>query len=111
MKAVLAVPNSANPAASFSEPGPPYRRKIRYAHATIHCTKLDVVRASQIQNVPHDLRAHSGPGTSVTTPKTTAISAAAQARRSCRGSPVMRNRTLATPHTIPEVRNIQADGM
>src|SRR5215510_7438058 len=108
MNPTLATPNRARPAASFSDPGPPYRRRIRYAHATIHCTRLDVVRASHTQKVPHARRAHRGPVTSVTTPKITAISAAAHAVRSWRGSPLIRKRTLATPHTRPDTRNIHA---
>ena len=50
--------------------------------AIIQLTRLDVVRASQIQNVPHALRAHSGPVTSVSSPNTTTSSPAASAVRS-----------------------------
>src|SRR5687768_6856258 len=110
MNGTLAVPNSATPAASFSDPGPPYLRRIRYAHAIIQPTRLDVTRASHTHQVPHDLRAQSGPVTSVSNPNTTVSSAAARAVRSCRGSPPNRNRALATPQTIADVRNMNADG-
>src|SRR6186997_2981028 len=111
MNGTLAIPKRARPADSFSDPGPPYFRRIRYAHAIIHPTRLDVMRASQIHQVPHAFLAHSGPVTSVSRPKSTAISAAASAVLSSRGLPVARNRALALPQMTLAVRNTHADGM
>src|SRR5262245_43008069 len=105
MKGTLAMPNNASPAASFSDPGPPYCRRIRYAQAIIQPTRLDVILASQIHHVPQAFLAQSGPVTRVSKPKRTVISAAANARRSCRASLEARNLALAMPHTTLAVRN------
>jgi hypothetical protein len=43
-------------------------------------------------------------------PNSTTSSAAAHASRSWRGLPPNRNRTLATPQTIAEMRKISAEG-
>ena len=111
MNGTLAMPKSASPAASLSDPGPPYFRRSRYATATIHPIRLDVSRTSHCHQTPQAFRAQSGPVTSASRPKSTVSSAAARAVRSCRGSPLNRKRALATPQTTPEIRNIQADGM
>src|SRR6185369_7556405 len=106
----FAIPKRASPAASLSEPGPPYLRTRRYAHATIQPMRLDVSRTSHCHQTPHAFRAHSGPVTRTMAPKRTVSSAAAYARRSCRGDPPKRNLALAIPHTIAERRNTHADG-
>ena len=87
MKGTLAMPNSASPAASLSDPGPPYFRSSRYATATIHPIRLAVSRTSHCHQTPHAFLAHSGPVTSVMIPNSTTSSAAAQASRSWRGLP------------------------
>src|SRR5690348_6746112 len=111
MNGTFAMPKIARPDASLSDPGPPYLRTIKYDHAIIQPTRLAVMRASQIHHVPHERRAHSGPVTSVMAPNSTVSSAAAAADRSWRGLPPNRKRRLATPQTIADSRNIQADGM
>src|SRR3954465_1843166 len=111
MNGTFAMPKIARPAASLSDPGPPYLRTIKYDQAIIQPTRLAVIRASQIHQVPHERRAHSGPVTSVITPNSTVSSAADTAVRSRRTSPLNKNRKLAMPHTIADSRNIHADGM
>ena len=68
-------------------------------------------RASHTHHTPHALRAHSGPVTSASRPKSTASSAAATAVASEAWRLPNRKRALATPATIAASRNIQADGM
>jgi hypothetical protein len=84
---------------------------MRYAHAIIQPTRLEVMRASQIHHVPHAFLAHNGPVTSVNNPNSTAISAAASAVRSCLAWPLARKRALAMPQITLAVRNTHADGM
>ncbi len=73
--------------------------------------RLEVSRASHTHQTPHALRAHSGPVTSASRPKTTTSSAAATAVASDAARLVNRKRALATPATIAATMNIHADGM
>ena len=95
----FAMPNSATPADSLSDPGPPYRRSSRYARKIIQSTSVDVSRASHCHQTPQALRAQSGPVMSTIAPKSTDSSAAASAQRSARRFSLNRNSALAMPQT------------
>ncbi len=73
--------------------------------------RLEVSRASQTHQMPHALRAHSGPVTSVMMPNTTASSAAASAQPSMSRFFPNRNIALAVPAMIAARRNSHAAGM
>src|ERR1700749_3073765 len=96
------MPNTARPAESFSDPGPPYLRRSRYDTKIIHISSDIVSRASHSHHTPHALRAHNGPVTSAIAPYNTVSSAAATAIWSnvCRF--VARNAALTRPQKIAD---------
>ena len=111
MNGTLAMPNSASPAASFSDPGPPYLPKdqIRPGDHPADEARRDacIPDPPGAPRFPRPQRA----GHERQQPEEHRHLRRASAVRSCRASPVARKRTLAMPQTMLAPRNIQAEGM
>src|SRR5215470_3117621 len=86
----VAAPKMPIAAASFSDPGPPYFRTIRYPRNTSTSIVAMVTRASHCHHTPHALRPQSDPLNSPKIPKTTTSSAEATAHQSAIFDPLNR---------------------
>src|SRR5687767_13477111 len=105
------MPNTAKPAASISDPGPPYRRRRIYEIKIIHSRNDMVSRGSHTHQTPHAFRAQSGPVTIAIAPYSTVSSAAAKAIQSYAGFFLMRNIALTMPQKIADRSISIAGGM
>src|SRR5436190_19706161 len=103
------MPNTARPADSFSDPGPPYFLSSRYDTKIIHISSDIVSRASHTHQTPQALRAHSGPVTMAMAPYRTVNSAAATATQSNAWRFVTRYAALTMPQKIAD-NNISIAG-
>src|SRR5215468_1171816 len=98
-KGAVAAPKMPIAAASFSDPGPPYFRTIRYPRKMSTSMVAIVTRGSHCHQTPHALRPQSEPLNRPNTPKITTSSADAPPYQSATFDPSKREIRLATQQT------------